>query len=112
MEYRIFKIDVCRWSIKIAPIDSPCQGLQIRFLIVQNGYELMILRTDEVCVFCRRFKTPSGFQRWSQIRTNVLFLFWSNSVVKNGLELDLFRLDEVVAFFGGNFVTQLVVCDL
>ena len=65
LEYRIFKIDVLRWSMKLTPIDSPCQELQIRFLVVQNGYELMILRTDEVCVFFRRFKTPSGFQLWS-----------------------------------------------
>ena len=42
---------MCRRSIKITPIDSPRRELQIRFLSVPNGYELMILRRDEVGVF-------------------------------------------------------------
>ena len=47
----IFRIGVFRRISKLTPIDSPKRELQIRFLSVKNGYELMILRGGEVEVF-------------------------------------------------------------
>ena len=47
----IFRIGVFRPIFKLTPIDSPRRELQIRFLNVKNGYELMILRRGEVLFF-------------------------------------------------------------
>ena len=49
----IFKIGIFRQSKIFTPIDSPHRELQIRFLSVKNGFELIILRSDEVDVFFR-----------------------------------------------------------
>ena len=49
----IFKIGIFRRSKIFTPIDSPHRELQIRFLSVKNGFELIVLRSDEVDVFFR-----------------------------------------------------------
>ena len=49
----IFKIGILRRSKIFTPIDSPHRELQIRFLSVKNGFELIVLRSDEVDDFFR-----------------------------------------------------------
>ena len=46
----IFKIGIIRGSNIFTPIDSSHRELQIRFLSVKNGFELIVLRSDEVDV--------------------------------------------------------------
>ena len=50
-EGSVFKIRVFHRTMKRPPIDSSGREFQIRFLSVENGFELIVLRSDEVCVF-------------------------------------------------------------
>ena len=55
----LFKIGVFRRSMIFTQIDSSRPELQIRFLRVKNGFELIVLWSDEVDVFFR----PSFLQK-------------------------------------------------